>query len=218
MKKIEDAQKALAAARVEFEKLVDAPEGDKPGPDGRPRRAIARQKVNRLARQLLDLTDPATHGGKVVLGVRDARDVADTEIRIRGEAEKLGPSVPRGFLGVLRLSDEPKVNPRQSGRLELADWLTAAGNPLTPRVMVNRAWHHLFGRGLVSTVDNFGVTGDRPTHPELLDHLAAGFVRDGWSMKRLVRTIVLSRAYRLASETKDRQCRGRSGQPARLAA
>ena len=66
--------------------------------------------------------------------------------------------------------------------------------------MVNRVWHHLFGQGLVSSVDNFGVTGDVPSHPELLDHLAARFVRDGWSVKKLVRTLVLSRAYQLGSE------------------
>ena len=67
-------------------------------------------------------------------------------------------------------------------------------------MIVNRVWHHLFGRGIVSTVDNFGVNGDRPSHPELLDHLASEFISNGWSVKRLVRTIVLSRAYRLGSE------------------
>jgi hypothetical protein len=73
-------------------------------------------------------------------------------------------------------------------------------NPLTARVMVNRAWHHLFGRGLVRSVDNFGVLGDRPTHPQLLDFLAAEFVNDGWSIKRLIRRIVLSRTYRMSSQ------------------
>jgi hypothetical protein len=107
--------------------------------------------------------------------------VADTEIRVRGEAEKLGPVVPRGFLGVLGFPGQPKVNPGQSGRLELALWLSSAENPLTPRVMANRVWQHLFGRGLVQSVDNFGVNGDVPSHPELLDHLARRFVREGWS-------------------------------------
>jgi hypothetical protein len=92
------------------------------------------------------------------------------------------------------------VNPSQSGRLELAQWLTSPRNPITPRVIVNRGWLHLFGRGIVSTVDNFGVTGDRPSHPELLDYLASQFIPGGWSIKKLVRTIVLSRAYRLGSE------------------
>jgi cytochrome c553 len=204
LRKIEATKKELAAARAEFEKLVDNPAGDVPGPDGRPKRAIARQKMNRLQNQILALTDPSANGGKVVLGVRDAETVSDTEIRVRGEAEKLGPIVPRGFLGVLQVPGQPVVNPKQSGRLELARWLTRAENPLTPRVMVNRVWRHLFGQGLVTTVDNFGVMGDRPSHPELLDHLAAEFVRDGWSVKRLVRTVVLSRAYRLGAEAFER--------------
>jgi hypothetical protein len=202
--KLEKARKALAEARAEFEKLVDNPAGDVPGPDGRPKRAIARQKMVRSENQLLLLTDPSANGGKVVLGVRDAKAVSDTEIRIRGEAEKLGPIVPRGFLGVLKVSDVPAVNRQQSGRLELARWLTSAENPLTPRVMVNRVWRHLFGQGLVTTVDNFGVMGDRPSHPALLDYLAAEFVRDGWSVKAFVRKVVLSRAYRLSSEASER--------------
>ena len=199
--KIEQARKAHAEAKAEFEKLVDNPAGDVPGPDGRPKRAIARQKMNRLENQLLALSDPSANGGKVVLGVRDAKTVSDTEIRIRGEAEKLGPIVPRGFLGVLKVPDRPAINPRQSGRLELAQWLASDQNPLTPRVIVNRVWHHLFGQGLVKTVDNFGVMGDRPSHPELLDHLAAEFVGDGWSLKKLVRKVVLSHSYRLGSES-----------------
>src|SRR5207253_10846820 len=118
----------------------------------------------------------------------------------RGEAEKLGPVVPRGFLSLLDVPAAAKIDPSQSGRLELAQWLTSAQNPLTPRVMVNRVWQHLFGQGLVRSVDNFGVTGDAPSHPELLDHLAARFVEGGWSVKKLVRALVLSRAYQLSSE------------------
>jgi hypothetical protein len=135
------------------------------------------------------------------MGIRDGKTIGDTEIRLRGEAEKLGPMAPRGFLKLLDFPDAPKVNPQQSGRLELAQWLTHKNNPLTPRVMVNRVWKHLFGAGLVATVENFGVTGEKPSHPELLDHLAARFVRDGWSVKRLIRTLVLSRAYQLSGET-----------------
>jgi hypothetical protein len=116
-------------------------------------------------------------------------------VRVRGEAEKLGPVVPRGFLTAFDVSGARPVNPQQSGRLELAEWLTSPKNPLTPRVAVNRVWQHLFGRGIVSTVDNFGVTGATPSHPELLDHLAAKFVADCWSVKRLVRELVLTEAY-----------------------
>src|SRR5207248_2889418 len=110
------------------------------------------------------------------------------------------PLVPRGFLNIFAVPDAAKVNVTQSGRLELAQWLTSEHNPLTPRVMANRVWQHLFGRGLVGSVDNFGVTGDTPSHPELLDHLATRFVKEGWSVKRLVRAIVLSRAYQLSAE------------------
>src|SRR5262249_7525825 len=121
-------------------------------------------------------------------------------IRIRGEAERLGPVVPRGFLTVFAVPGAPRVDPKGSGRLELAQWLTSPRNPLTPRVMVNRVWRYLFGQGLVLSVDNFGVTGDAPSHPELLDYLAARFIEEGWSVKKLVRAIVLSRAYQLAAE------------------
>ncbi len=87
----------------------------------------------------------------------------------------------------------------ESGRRQLADWLTAKDNPLTARVFANRAWHWLFGVGIVRTTDNFGVTGEKPSHPELLDYLATRFMADGWSTKKLVRSIVLSRTYRQAS-------------------
>ncbi len=86
-----------------------------------------------------------------------------------------------------------------SGRLELARAIASADNPLTARVLVNRVWQHHFGRGLVGTPSNFGLLGDRPSHPELLDHLAARFIASGWSIKALHREIMLSAAYRLAS-------------------
>ncbi|MGC4013892.1 MAG: DUF1553 domain-containing protein [Luteolibacter sp.] len=133
-------------------------------------------------------------------GVREAPVVADTQIRIRGEAERLGPAVPRGFLTTFQVPGTPAVETGHSGRLELADWLTSPENPLTPRVLVNRAWLHLFGHGIVVTADNFGTTGDTPSHPELLDYLAGRFVAEGWSLKKLVRTLVLSHAYQLGSE------------------
>ncbi|WP_406699059.1 DUF1553 domain-containing protein [Singulisphaera sp. Ch08] len=161
---------------------------------------MARQKMNRLQAELVALSDPAANGAKIVLGVRDSKTIGDTELRVRGEAEKLGPVVPRGFLSLLELPGQPTVNREQSGRLELAQWLASPSNPLTSRVMANRVWQHLFGRGIVSSVDNFGLTGDVPSHPELLDHLANRFVQEGWSVKKLVRAIVLTRVYRLKSD------------------
>jgi hypothetical protein len=88
----------------------------------------------------------------------------------------------------------------QSGRLELAEWLASTDNPLTSRVMVNRIWQHLFGTGLVRTPDNFGVNGERPSHPELLDYLAYEFVEDGWSIKRMIRRLVMTRAYQASGD------------------
>ena len=198
-RKVAEATRVYEAARKEFQAIQGTPEGLAKGPDGLPRQRPFRLKMVKAQADLAALTDPIANGGQVALGARDAKVVADTEIRIRGEAEKLGPIVPRGFLSVVPVADAPAIDPAHSGRLELARWLTSRENPLTPRVMANRVWQHLFGDGLVRTVDNFGVTGDVPSHPELLDHLATRFVRDGWSVKRLIRLVVLSRAYRLDS-------------------
>ncbi len=198
--KRDEIKKALAEARAELQALADSKEGNELAPDGRQKNVIAREKVAKLQAEMLALSDPAMQG-PVAFGVRDSQSISDTEIRVRGEAEKLGPVVARGFLGTIPVPDAPPVNPNQSGRLELAQWLTSEKNPLTSRVMVNRIWQHLFGQGLVLSVDNFGVTGDAPSHPELLDHLAQRFVREGWSVKKLVRAIVLTRAYQLGSET-----------------
>jgi hypothetical protein len=200
--KIEQAKKALAEAQSELEALRGKPDAAAVGADGKSKLSAARQKVSKLQQELLALSDPALEG-RAALGVREATTVGDTEIRMRGEAEKLGPLVPRGFLSVVEVPQARRINPKESGRLELAEWLTSPENPLTPRVMVNRVWQHLFDRGLVSSVDNFGVTGDTPSHAGLLDHLAGQFIHDGWSVKALIRTVVRSRTYQLSS--------GRSG-------
>ncbi|AMV38136.1 PSD1 and planctomycete cytochrome C domain-containing protein [Planctomyces sp. SH-PL62] len=199
--KVAAATKAFEDARKEFQKIRGTPEGLAVQPNGRPKQFQYRQKMVRLQNELLELTDPAATG-QVAIGVRDSREIADTEVRIRGEAEKLGPVVPRGVLGVVPIK-APEIPSNQSGRLELAEWIASPDNPLTSRVFVNRTWRHLFGRGIVKTVDNLGVNGDVPSHPELLDHLAAKFVADGWSVKTLVRSLVLSRAYGLSSEARE---------------
>ncbi len=199
----EQEVRALDAKVAEAKKAWDAirgtPEGLAKGPNGLPVQRRYRVEYERLRAESLALTDPAARG-LAVHGARDSKEIGDTEIRIRGQAEKLGPMVPRGFMTAFDVPGVPGVNAKQSGRLELAGWLTSARNPLTPRVIVNRVWYHLFGRGMVSTVDNFGTTGDPPSNPELLDHLATRFIRDGWSIKRLVRAIVLSRTYQLGSK------------------
>jgi len=195
----EKLKKELDEAKAAWDKIRGTPEGLKPAANGQPTQRPFRLKYEKLQAEYDSLSDPAARGF-AAHGVRDAKAIADTAIRIRGEAEKTGPTVPRGFLTTFAVPGAAKVNPNQSGRLELAEWLANAKNPMTPRVAVNRVWHHLFGRGIVSTVDNFGITGDVPANPELLDHLASRFIADGWSVKKLVRAITLSRAYRLGSD------------------
>jgi hypothetical protein len=139
----------------------------------------------------------------------------DEPVFIRGSHRRPGALEPRHFLEAI---DGPQPRPfsRGSGRLELAQRIADSSNPLTARVMVNNVWHHLFGRGIIPSVDNFGVLGEKPTHPELLDFLAAAFSssppghRDfpehpafGWSIKKLIRFIMLSRSYQMASEAGD---------------
>jgi hypothetical protein len=196
--KIEKLKAELDAAKKAWDAIRGTPEGLKLAADGNPTQRPFRLKYEKLQADYAALNDPVSRG-YAVHGVREAQKIANTEIRIRGEAEKLGPVVPRGFLTTFAVPGSAKVNSTLSGRLELANWLTSTKNPLTPRVAVNRIWQHLFGQGLVSTVDNFGVMGATPTNPDLLDHLANRFMDGGWSTKKLVRTIVLTRAYQLAS-------------------
>ena len=134
-----------------------------------------------------------------VMSVEDLAEIRETRVHIRGSVHNLGQPVPRGFLQVASYGEAPVMPSRESGRRELAAWLAGADNPLTSRVIVNRAWHWLFGAGLVRTVDNFGTTGELPSHAELLDNLAIQFMEDGWSIKSLVRRIVRSRTYRLSA-------------------
>ncbi len=161
----------------------------------------------------------------LAMGVREKTKVSDCKIHIDGETAKLGPSIPRGVLTAYqRVVSEQPVSVQQnfannpvppaanqnfpdrisiatnaSGRLELAQWLTHPNHPQTARVIVNRVWLHLFGQAIVATPDDFGVYGARPTHPELLDHLAHRLVNENWSLKGLIRSIVLSRTYQLDS-------------------
>lgn len=135
----------------------------------------------------------------MAMAVRDAAKIGDTFICVRGEVSNRGPEVPRGFLRICSSGAPPSIPEGQSGRLQLAHWVTDPDNPLTARVIVNRVWMHLFGEGLVRTVDNFGIQGERPSHPELLDNLAIEFVRDGWSIRRLVRRLVMTQTYSQSS-------------------
>jgi hypothetical protein len=123
-----------------------------------------------------------------------------TRVHTRGDYQQPGEEVIPGTPAVL-----PPLRPRgaKADRLDLARWLVDPANPLTPRVTVNHVWKHLFGRGLVATVDNFGALGEPPSHPELLDYLASEFLRLGWSRKQLIRLIVTSATYRQSSDGRE---------------
>ncbi len=132
--------------------------------------------------------------------------IGDSALYTRGDSDKPAERVPRGFPALLTQGTAPAVPAKSSGRAELAEWLVAPGNPTTARVMVNRAWHWVFGRGIVESVDNFGTSGKKPGNQPLLDFLAVKFQTPlaqggyGWSVKRLVRELVLTHAYQLSSE------------------
>jgi len=137
--------------------------------------------------------------GDLAMAVNDLPNPGDTQVRIRGEVADRGPTVTRGYLTIATDKSSPKIN-GGSGRFELAQWITSENHPLTSRVAVNRLWQHLFGQGIVRSVNNFGANGDRPSHPELLDHLALKFMDDGWSVKKAIRYMMLSRTYQMASD------------------
>ena len=162
-------------------------------------RALALEKqLQRLASRISEWNQRAAP--EKALAVRDVARPSDCRIYRRGDFQSLGKTVPRGFLSAVTSSKRYGIPSGTSGRLQLAHWLTDSGNPLTSRVLVNRIWHHLFGKGLVRTVDYFGVHGEAPSHPELLDFLATRFRDvDRWSLKATVRRMVLSRTYRMAS-------------------
>jgi dienelactone hydrolase/Ca2+-binding EF-hand superfamily protein len=120
----------------------------------------------------------------------------DSALLLRGEVQKPGDMVPRGLPMLAKSSGEIA---KGSGRKELASWISSPENPLTARVIVNRVWMHLFGQGIVATPDNFGLSGQAPTHPALLDHLATRFMKEGWSVKKLIRELMTSRIYALST-------------------
>ncbi|MGB7345647.1 MAG: PSD1 and planctomycete cytochrome C domain-containing protein [Pirellulaceae bacterium] len=138
------------------------------------------------------------------MGVADAAISPELPIHIRGSHRNLGEPVAREFPEVMRTSLVRPVFPaNQSGRLQLARWMTSTQHPLTARVYVNRIWGWHFGRGIVGSTENFGVLGDRPTHPELLDYLARRFMQSGWSTKDMHRLILSSSVYQMDSINSD---------------
>ncbi len=158
--------------------------------------ATLQKEVKALESELAELKKKRAER-PVAMSVRDEAEIGGTAIRVRGDVHQKGVVVPRGFLSIAYRTpvDFPSD---QSGRIQLADWIVNPHNPMTARVIVNRVWAWMFGTGLVRTVDNFGTTGDTPSHPELLDYLATRFMENGWSTKWLVREIMMSRTWQLA--------------------
>ena len=159
-----------------------------------------------VARELKELDDQIAALQKTKPPLPRAMSVGEGKptnlrVHIRGNYLTLGEECSRGFPGVITDSKQPAVPADHSGRLELAQWLTDAKNPLTARVFVNRIWRWRFGRGIVASVDNFGTLGDLPTHPELLDYLATSFVKqDGWSLKKLHKRMMLTNTYMMSGK------------------
>lgn len=150
-------------------------------------------------RERTKLSSQVVRKSRLALAMLDGTG-EDGRVLIRGNSAKPGDTEPRHFLTAIT-GNQPLAIQAGSGRLELAAQINDPKNPLTSRVIVNRIWHYLVGRGIVPTTDDFGVLGQRPTHPDLLDHLASQFVDDGRSIKRMIRTIVLSRTYQMSSHT-----------------
>lgn len=160
----------------------------------------ARQAVKDIDQELSKLKKRSPPSVGKAMSVKEKDTIQNGHIHIRGSVRNLGEVVPRGFLQVASRQAPPAIPDTDSGRLQLAQWIASQDHPLTSRVYVNRVWRHLFGSGLVSTTDNFGKMGRTPSHPELLDYLARRFTDEGWSTKKLVREIVLSRVFRLSSQ------------------
>jgi len=163
----------------------------------------AREKLTLLETERKAL-EAATPDFPKAMGVQEGEKAEDLAIHIRGSHWTLGEKSPRGFLRVIETGNRIPIEANQSGRLQLAQWLTQKDHPLTSRVMVNRIWRGHFGRGIVATVDNFGRLGDKPSNPALLDWLALRFVEQGWSMKAMHRMILLSNTYQMSSDLNPR--------------
>ncbi|HET6878755.1 MAG TPA: DUF1549 domain-containing protein, partial [Pirellulales bacterium] len=159
-------------------------------------------ELKRLELELKQLKSSGPVRPKVMTVVEE-KEIGDTRVHVRGNVHNLGEAVPRGFLQAASVGPSAPMPAHESGRRQLADWLVERDNPLTARVLVNRVWHWLFGAGLVRTTDNFGTAGEVPSHRELLDYLALRFMDDGWSVKKLVRRIVVTREYRLSTAADD---------------
>ena len=203
-----DAGKALKEVKATLEAIKKEPkseERDRRRKDANDRRVALEKELgekSKASRDQLDrlVKESPPRRTPFAYAVKEGKPV-DAKIQVGGEPSRAGQTVRRGVPKFLHPQGTLEIPPEVSGRLELARWLTGLENPLTARVMVNRIWQHHFGKGLVATTSNFGLQGEPPTHPELLDYLARRFVECGWSIKAMHRLIMLSETYRLSSES-----------------
>ncbi len=158
-----------------------------------------KEEVKGMEKKLKPLTTKLK-SRPLAMTVKEDPEPSDSAIRIRGMESRKGEIVPRGFIQVATLGDAPNIPDDESGRLQLAEWIVSPDNPLTARVMANRIWSWLFGAGIVRSVDNLGTTGELPSHPELLDYLAIRLREHDWSIKAMVKEILLARTWQLSSE------------------
>ena len=197
----QDKPEALADVIAKHAEAVAADaRSSEEAPKTREQRVAAQEAL--IAEIAHKLANPPKIPPRAMIPV-DVAQPSDEHIRLAGQFDRLGKLVPRGFLTVLCEDERTMLPPQQSGRIALAEWLTNGelrSGQLAARVLANRVWHHLIGRGLVRTVDNFGRTGEEPSHPELLDYLARDLIGSGWSLKKLIREIATSRTFGLSSE------------------
>jgi hypothetical protein len=180
----------------------DKPKPDPKSEDRKGQRKALNKQIQEQKKKIADHKKTAPPTAGKTMSVEEHKEAGDWHVHVRGNIRNLGAKVKRGFLAVATPSNrspKPEIPKGSSGRLHLAEWVASPENPLTARVYVNRVWHHLFGRGICPTPDNFGEMGRRPTHPELLDHLTTEFIANGWSTKKLIRKIMLSSTYLMDS-------------------
>ncbi|GIT31362.1 MAG: hypothetical protein Ct9H300mP1_34080 [Planctomycetaceae bacterium] len=196
-----DVEQARASAREAVRKRLDQDRRSGDKSDKELEKRFSPEEMARI-KKLADVVAALEKAGPnlpAAMGVTEDK-ITDVKVHLRGDPQTLGDVVRRGVPAVLRGPPAPRIAEKTSGRLALARWLTDPRHPLTARVLVNRVWRWHFGRGLVVSTDNFGLLGEPPTHPGLLDWLSVRLIRDGWSIKRLHRLIVLSRTYGLSSQ------------------
>ena len=207
MKRLEAHQVLVRSAQGPIDSLVTAANSALTNKTGQklpkePRKEYPKettQKLESLEKDRDALIAMGPPQARFAMGVTDDKPV-DVPVHIRGSHLTLAAfSVRRGLPGTIATSEAPTLSLKQSGRLQIAQWLASAQNPLAARVIVNRVWQGHFGTGLVKTSDNFGVRGEPPSHPELLDWLAIEFIRSGWSVKQLHRLILTSATYQQSS-------------------